>query len=1348
MKKWRLWCGIFVLIVMGQIYSITVQAGSIYTSPYVSFSPDRQAWTTDAGNQNVVWYKADGSDDVETGVESSLADLQTGEHYYSYERTGTVPIAKWVVRDSKVNCCHNAYPADGEFHGVDFVMQNCYKPHFSGWYPVCADCGRFASQWNFYMSKKAAKSLGYLEYGSNIYYYYLCPFNKNLETGTAMKSHVCREISANRYRVMYDANTDGELYSGYMAPSFHIYGNAEMYEGKTVTPQTHLNLNSYGRIGWEFAGWNTAADGSGTWFEDGAEILNLCEADYGQDAVAGTVVLYAMWSPSKSVLEIDTNGGYYNGEEGIIEIEGEYGAVLDIEDAYNMDAIRISFDTCGGEPLEPMNVYLNFAGWKQSVPFYGKLGDGQYHYCGPDGSRDRITALYELSYCWLPEPHRENYSFTGWFYDSEYTRKAGDVYDEFSTSENVTLYAQWAELALITEGNILSPEALDLTWHQDDGRTKSYKLYQCAAGKDWEQIYELTDDTEVIQFNKSFESSGMKEQFTVPYTGFYSIEACGAQGGNYADYKGGLGGMVKGTFWLEEGQEVTVCVGDQYGYNGGGYSGLYQSGGGCTSVMVGTELLLIAGGGGGAGCGGNGGDGGMETSLVEEGHDGENGEAGGGGGYLGGRAGEEIRHYHEEGVCNHAHEGNSSRNGGCYTLPIECGQKLTHTHTRTEYWSWGGSDESYCPNCGADASKGEDCTGHETKYYQHDCPVHGKQSSNKSASSPSKCTKIAEYGLNCGQTDEYICGYPEDGYIISSHPAYGGSSYANEAWATFYTKTPGVREGDGYVIIESENVGFLTDTELEGVEAYDEASPYPISVETVRFFPQGEISLKVRWDVPQDLGTVYYHKVESYLWGQEEVLSVSNVTVDNMVTGVGGYRYIVDVYPYTEITSDMERIQDTSDLRGNVSVTLMEKMQYLHVAAEDYSQNLSETVHIPLGSLQGETPVVRWPVYTEPLAIEGSESVHPGMEENVYYVKCDGSTPFTLCFNAYMQGVAAEQYQLNYAIVDSGGVEDSNVRNTIYIPSGGMTENTQEYIASDLRFKTEGEGYLQNGNYVLATRSNHCKNLNVRQEYVLSESAHGQRIELIPVAGVDDAGEVVYSDYEMDKQNGLWIIGDGEAPTIGGMELLEELAVLDRRTQRIQLQITVADELSGVNEFYVEIENLDNGAKGTYVPGEDGVISIDICADEVIFSGDFTVTAFATDCVGNTNSLCYGTTEFDLRAEIKRVLTPNNPVFKKGEWGCLNISSWGYAERIEVEFPEVFTACNPDLNQVYEYEMKGAYRQEEQLMFMIPLEVPDGMNYTVTVRAYKGDKMIERYPALAVLGVSGSILDDLRTRLR
>ena len=108
---------------------ITARAETIYNSPYVTFSPDGRAWTTNADDRNVVWYRADGSDDVYTGLPSQLSSLNTGEHYYDVHRRGSVPIGYWKVVRSAVNCCHMDYP--GEYHGIAFEREPCLKPHFS-----------------------------------------------------------------------------------------------------------------------------------------------------------------------------------------------------------------------------------------------------------------------------------------------------------------------------------------------------------------------------------------------------------------------------------------------------------------------------------------------------------------------------------------------------------------------------------------------------------------------------------------------------------------------------------------------------------------------------------------------------------------------------------------------------------------------------------------------------------------------------------------------------------------------------------------------------------------------------------------------------------------------------------------------------------------------------------------------------------------------------------------------------------------------------------------------------------------------------------------------------------------
>ncbi len=79
------------------------------------------------------------------------------------------------------------------------------------------------------------------------------------------------------YFVKYNANRG----SGIMSNSSHTYD-----------AEKALNSNSLTRKGYKFKGWNTAPDGSGTAFADGALVKNLT-AENG-----GTVTLYAQWERS------------------------------------------------------------------------------------------------------------------------------------------------------------------------------------------------------------------------------------------------------------------------------------------------------------------------------------------------------------------------------------------------------------------------------------------------------------------------------------------------------------------------------------------------------------------------------------------------------------------------------------------------------------------------------------------------------------------------------------------------------------------------------------------------------------------------------------------------------------------------------------------------------------------------------------------------------------------------------------------------------------------------------------------------------------------------------------------
>ena len=122
------------------------------------------------------------------------------------------------------------------------------------------------------------------------------------------------------------------------------------------------------------------------------------------------------------------------------------------------------------------------------------------------------------------------------------------------------------------------------------------------------------------------------QQWIVPYTGTYVIDAYGSQGGYKVGSPGGSGAYVSGEFQLTAGEVLSVIIGQQgtgipttannHGGGGGGGSFVFDQSG---------NPLIIAGGGGGASYLGNPGYGGSSTPSSVGGGYGQS--SGGNGGY-------------------------------------------------------------------------------------------------------------------------------------------------------------------------------------------------------------------------------------------------------------------------------------------------------------------------------------------------------------------------------------------------------------------------------------------------------------------------------------------------------------------------------------------------------------------------------------------------------------------------------------------------------------------------------------------------------------------------------------------
>ena len=1482
-------------------------AGTLYESPYVTFSPDGKAWTTNqdlpsgtSDGRPVFWYS--NGYDISTGILSDLRELREGEHYYGIKRQGEIPVGSWKVVHTYAQCIHRLkqYP-DNYLGGIEYSRTICGKPYFSGWVPYCADCGERITGFLHYMSKEAAASINSIDV--SLGYYYLCPSCNHLEQGVGGGYHVCKQISYNKYKIEYNKNVNSVSdVTGYTDSSFHMYNNEMIFEGQVVIPNTHLTLNGYQREGYYFLGWNTEPDGTGTFYADGAEIRNLSTENFDENAGTGIVTLYAQWKRTETNLVIDPNGGSYEGREKNTILRQQYGTayVLNTSAVIPPKGYTVNFEVNGGECISPEKSIYLFEEWHLQEPANGLLIGEEYKFFGKMNDTDIIKVQYLQQPVTLPQPEKANVSFGGWYRDPECTEPVGGGGELFIPAEDTTLYAKWVELVLYAENNHTAnggKGAVDLSWTQADGKDKTYKLYQSVDGVEFKQIYDADEAVWPKLPDKIYSCEEQTRTVTIPYNGFYNLTASGAQGGDYGEYEGGKGGTVTGKFYLKKGEILTLTVGGQNGFNGGGEASTFGNGGGYTIISSDQKgTLLIAGGGGGATSRGSGGDGGGDVGLMDQepslsGNSGENGYAGGGGGHCGGQKGTvqlgtaikntvtysyagrvqkipiteyglyrlevwgasgngtqkawaprwplEGTSYARGGYASgfaelekdetlylctggrNGYNGGGAYGGGGAThiaLNSDRGVLKNYENYKNEILivagGGGNSDGWYYRFASCDEHEGEWCsaittwmpgaggglTGGTSVGYDEDCRgriwgysgAGGTQVSSPIGSSGIEGGGFGQGGIHSGggwyggNAGPWQCGSGGSSYIGSvrlatkfiegntfvpttrgdindgygwaritqyeniSEPSYGGSSYINTEDAITYEQKAGDCEGDGRVVITSLTVGFQDTQSLDGISAPDLAAPDVVRKDRIELTDAGDGTVRITWKKPSDNGTTYYHEAESYEAGTEFPLCVSNITKNTLVSGIAGYYYVADNDPDTSVTAENARNAGNILQEEAVYMALGRDMpEYLHLAVADVAGNISATTHICLNETE-----VAWQLFTEELVI-GSEiagvdygSIYPANEERTWYVRADASTPFLLIFDSYMVGRATENYQINYQLLNSC-VEDTGVcqRYCTKLPYTVPLSATGMLDAGQFIRKTEGSGILNDAMYVIAERSgNACRN-RFLQAFTLKAELHGKTIQVTPEAGADFGEKIVYSDRERDSINALRMIADGEGPAISGLEVLSENTVIDRGSRTVQLCVRAEDEISGVRDFYLKISNSDNYGERTYFPDETGVIRLDITEEDALFTGDFVVTAHAEDHVGNVSERVCPITEFSLETRVERILEPHTPVFKRGESGILYITTRGYADRVEVEFPEELTSLNPDLNKTVTYTAL-LYQQDECLQFMIPLYAPENGNYRITVRAYKGDKRLEEYPSFSTVEVEGSILDELRTRLR
>jgi len=389
-----------------------------------------------------------------------------------------------------------------------------------------------------------------------------------------------------------------------------------------------------------------------------------------------------------------------------------------------------------------------------------------------------------------------------------------------------------------------------------------------------------------------------------------------------------------------------------------------------------------------------------------------------------------------------------------------------------------------------------------------------------------------------------------------------------------------------------------------------------------------------------------------------------------------------------------------------------------------------------------------WPVATEKVHIDMDENVHD--KGGVYYVKADGSSPFTVSFDSRVLGNARRDYQINQVrfFVQKFGNESEKGFLQLQMPmETEIAPGTYTYTGENLRKQYDDNFCLTDTSFATVKRGNYCRDVSVSQSFCISEEMDGVQLRLTPGAAVVWGNVNVVSERTQDIEHGIDLIADGKGPIITGLELPKDFSHEKDGVWRYTLEVQAWDTGSGLEALWIEIKNADNGSEKRIEDEDgDGRISFELTSQKELFWGEFVLIAGAKDSVGNESSATYNVDGISVNAYIEKILDSQSHSFKKGESGRLHIRTTGYVDHVEVSFPKEWSRYVTSPNRVYAYKVP-VFMQTEELEFMVPLGLPDG-EYTIVVKAYKGEKMIEADPRLLTFTVAGSVLDEIRTRLR
>ena len=239
-------------------------------------------------------------------------------------------------------------------------------------------------------------------------------------------------------------------------------GAGEVVNQGFFTDQTKsLTPNASTRTGYTFVGWNTAADGTGTTYKDGAEVSDLTTEPNG------TVTLYAQWTANEYAVQFDPNDGEgeMTGQQFTYDTAQKLKANTFTRAGYTFAGWNTKEDGTG-TPYEDREQVGNLTDEDDgTVTLYAQWTANTYtvtlHLNGgkfADGAQDVTSYTYGTTTL-LPNAEqmiRSGYRFEGWYADVKFQN---GPYTQISATDlgNKTFYARWSFI------NIPDPNGITVT---------------------------------------------------------------------------------------------------------------------------------------------------------------------------------------------------------------------------------------------------------------------------------------------------------------------------------------------------------------------------------------------------------------------------------------------------------------------------------------------------------------------------------------------------------------------------------------------------------------------------------------------------------------------------------------------------------------------------------------------------------------------------------------------------------------------------------------------------------------------------------------------------------------------